>query len=146
MGKFPAGEGSVFVFGTASVFREEGTGESFEDVAHPVRILLEILRGKGLWRKAAGFADMLNIGFPKARAEVSAAIAALPAIDGREGLFMVSVDGPVEISLGVPRKASHCLKDLFVLCEASVEDVLVFGGHGVILREAMIGAQGNWRR
>ena len=102
MGEFPAGERPVFVFGTATVFREEGAGKLFEDVANPVRILLEVLSGKGLWLEAAGFAYMLDVGFLKSGPEVSAAIAALPAIDGRKGLFMISVDGFVEIRLGVP--------------------------------------------
>lgn len=42
---------------------------------------------------------MLDVGFPKPWSKVSAAIAALPAIDGRKGLFMVPVDGLVEIRL-----------------------------------------------
>lgn len=91
-----AGQGSVFVLGTGIVLREKGAGKFLQDISHAIRVLLKVFGEKKFRRESAGFANMLDVRFAKAGAQVTAAVSAFRALDYRKDLVMIAVDGFVK--------------------------------------------------
>jgi hypothetical protein len=97
--EFSTRQRSILILRAGVVFVLKRAREFLEYIADPVGVLFQILVEKELGGESARSTDVLYVGFPETRAEISATVSAFSAIDGRKDVFIISMNGPIEIFL-----------------------------------------------